>query len=207
MVWPRFVVQRVFPTLEFWFFRNEVSVTLSLPSRSFFPKGHAINSSACLYFSLVDYRPGGLPVKQSQAQEALECKSRLRGGSVHVGSWGELRQQTQSHLPVRWDPRQGHWTSVDQPEKSLPSCFSSKMIPCTFQEHEEFGANQDSNQMQTSKLERTSDRAANWQIPVACYVNRSSATAIARIMLLTDPPHTGYWKLDPCEVSGCLSLC
>lgn len=37
-----------------------------------------------------------------------------------------------------------------------------------------------------------SDRAANWQLPVACYANRSSATAVTRTALLTDPPHAGY---------------
>lgn len=91
------------------------------------------------------------------------------------------------------DPRQGHRTLAAQPERALLSLsFSTKIIPGTFQEHEDFWTNQDSNRMQTFTLGSVSDRAANWQFPVACYANRSSATAITRIALLTDPPHTGY---------------
>lgn len=55
------------------------------------------------------------------------------------------------------------------------------MVPSAFQEHEESGTNQDSNQMQTFTQESISDRAANWQLPMACYTNRSSAIAITRI--------------------------
>lgn len=69
-------------------------------------------------------------------------------------------------------------------------------------ECDDFLANQDSNRMQTRTLRSVSDRAANLQFPVACYANRSSAIAITRIALLTDPTHVGYEILTPVKSVG-----